>query len=364
MVNNKIETKTSNEQVEGIERALLQMNYDGLPLDEAMKNAGFKKDEGLQGILDNIVSKEKEKDPYFPFGQPFSELLKEVEDIENYLGTVGYSINNGWIKGYYDDLKRFKVDELLCKMDISLTVIFQMIDALGQLIKKESAKPIYLQNKIKECLNTLNEAQGSGQVLQIIILQGLIEWFEGCDIEENDKGYKEAENLLTWVSEKHLEVCVYYFMFFNKDDNSKPLDEYLATTDIGIAWERLKNEPPQPDANSLSKNTQLPEGLSSDAAVAIFQKAITAGICSANGNGYTWNSEKYTKQLLAYFCQKSSLHLGLSNKKDKDGNVTVCWKPFEIVFSIKNIKSGKNDWMKANTKFTPNGYLEIDKVFS
>lgn len=112
-----------------------------------------------------------------------------------------------------------------------------------------------------------------------------------------------------------------------------------------------------------NNSTSLPAELSSNEATEIFQKAITAGFCIAYENGYNWNFEKFTGQLLAYFCQVLSCHLNLSKKIDKDGNKTVSWKPFEIAFGIKNIKSYKNDWMKYNTMFTPNGYEQIDKIF-
>lgn len=112
-----------------------------------------------------------------------------------------------------------------------------------------------------------------------------------------------------------------------------------------------------------NNSTSLPAELSSNEATEIFQKAITAGFCTANENGYNWNFEKFTGQLLAYFCQVLSCYLNLSKKSDKDGNKTVSWKPFEIAFGVKNIKSYKNDWMKYNTMFTPNGYEQIDKIF-
>ena len=50
-------------------------------------------------------------------------------------------------------------------------------------------------------------------------------------------------------------------------------------------------------------------------------------------------------------------------KLDKDGNNTINWKVFENLFGIPKIKDAKYSWLKLNTKFTPNGYDKIDKVF-
>ena len=109
--------------------------------------------------------------------------------------------------------------------------------------------------------------------------------------------------------------------------------------------------------------TSLPAELSSNKATDIFKKAIENGFCTTKDNGYDWNFGKFTGQLLAYFCQVLSFHLNLSKRTDRYGNKTVSWKPFEIAFKVKNIKSYKNDWMKYNTKFTPTGYELIDKIF-
>jgi hypothetical protein len=106
---------------------------------------------------------------------------------------------------------------------------------------------------------------------------------------------------------------------------------------------------------------ELPKELQTDTAKALFQRAIKAGFVEQNGNLYKWKGE--TKQLLAYFAERMSKTLNLSPKLDKGGNDTTNWKAFEIAFNIMKLKSAKNDWMKVNTLFTPNGYEKIDLIF-
>lgn len=112
-----------------------------------------------------------------------------------------------------------------------------------------------------------------------------------------------------------------------------------------------------------SKQPTLPKELQTDKAKELFDKAIQAGVIAKDNDLYKWNFERYTGQLLAYFSQRASHYLNLSKRADKDGNNTVNWRAFEICFNRKKIISFKNDWMKANTKFTPNGYEKIDKLF-
>lgn len=106
---------------------------------------------------------------------------------------------------------------------------------------------------------------------------------------------------------------------------------------------------------------ELPKELQTDEAKALFQKAIQLGFVEQDGNLYKWKGD--TKQGLSYFAERASEKLNLSKKLDKDGNMTVNWKVFETAFDVSNLKNAKNDWMKYNIKFTPNGYEKIEAIF-
>lgn len=114
------------------------------------------------------------------------------------------------------------------------------------------------------------------------------------------------------------------------------------------------------DQEQPGKAGQLPTVLEHEDAKAIFARAESAGLIKVSGLSYEWKGG--TKQLLAYFAEKVSIKLNLSKKLDKDGKKTINWRVFEIVFDVKNLKDAKNDWLKYNTKFTPNGFEEIDKI--
>lgn len=104
----------------------------------------------------------------------------------------------------------------------------------------------------------------------------------------------------------------------------------------------------------------LQDGLKTDEAVNVFNKAIKADLIEVCGNGLKW---KDTKQLLAYFAEKMSRKFELSKKLDKDGNLTTNWKIFENLFDVKDLKDAKQNWMRLNTKFEPTGVEKVDALF-
>ena len=127
----------------------------------------------------------------------------------------------------------------------------------------------------------------------------------------------------------------------------------------------LKDEFVKQQPQSLSPKIKkelkdyLPEKLKSNKAVNIFQKAIDGKLIECTAEHLIW---KDTKQLLAYFAEKMSNKFGLTNKVDKDGNITTAWKPFEEIFDEKDIKGAKQNWMRLNTKFEPKGFEKVDSL--
>lgn len=236
---------------------------NGLNIIDAMEKAGFEKENKLQNTLDDIIEKEKRKNPYFPNGKPFEDLIKGDERLDELLMVDGYKIN-GHIHAYYNDLQKYKVGDLLDKIGIGLNGLFVILNGMCDFLRENTKKPIRIQNKIKECLDDLNEHPGCGQVMQILFLQGIIEWFKHCYIDEKSKDYDEAQTLCNWVYERLIEVCAYYFIVFNKNSDSEPLDNYLASTDVyRIYVEHLNvNEKKTIDDESNSNNTKEKQKLS------------------------------------------------------------------------------------------------------
>ena len=118
-------------------------------------------------------------------------------------------------------------------------------------------------------------------------------------------------------------------------------------------------EPPQPQPEGNDK-VMLPEVLNTDEAKRLLDRLCKAGFAKIEDGGYRWIG---TKVLCAYFADRASHSLNLSNTMDKEGNITTSWKPFEALFGIDGLKVAKQNWMRLNTKFEPTGFEAIAKLF-
>ena len=109
----------------------------------------------------------------------------------------------------------------------------------------------------------------------------------------------------------------------------------------------------QPEPQQTTQELATPE------AKELIYKAIAANLIEKTPEGLKW---KGTKVLCAYFADRASHSLNLSNKMDKEGNITTSWKPFEALFGIDRLKDAKQNWMRLNTKFEPTGYEKVDAL--
>lgn len=109
----------------------------------------------------------------------------------------------------------------------------------------------------------------------------------------------------------------------------------------------------QPEPQQTTQELATPE------AKELINKAIAANLIEKTPEGLKW---KGTKVLCAYFADRASHSLNLSNKMDKEGNITTSWKPFEALFGIDRLKDAKQNWMRLNTKFEPTGFEKVDAL--
>ena len=194
-------------------------------------NASFIHNFELQRKLDDFIAIEISKNTYFPFDAPFAGVEKSDETIDPFLLCDTFEIRASLMR-YYEDLISFGINKLFTRVNCSLKSFFELLSMICKHISQNANKPFYLQNSIIDLLNELDKYPGFGQVYQLLILQGVLKWLELCNLNENDKGFFEAKTLCDFVADKFFHVCIYYFTFFDKNENSKPLDDYLSTIKI------------------------------------------------------------------------------------------------------------------------------------
>lgn len=206
----------------------------------------------LQQAMDKTIEDAKKLFPLFPYPSPFTELkgeginLKKIikygdESLDDLFGTSGYTVNKGYLKIYHDELIKFEIDEMLNdNTDLNIRDIIVLVKHAGELIKENSDTPNFIQNKILGILIECNEFKQVGLIIQVLFLQGMLQWFEYCDLNEGDPGSEEAQNLVNWIYKKFEEACVYYFLILGNNEITKPLTNYLKSLEIGKAWEELE----------------------------------------------------------------------------------------------------------------------------
>lgn len=231
----EIEQRARDLRVQG-HKQVCKLKAEGYSILEIQQKTGIHHSNELQDAMEKAVLEAKKKYPYFPFPTPFDDLQINDESIDEIIGANGYKVSNGYLKPYYDELLKYHLDDLLERAGFSAKDLFLLIYATGKLIIDSNIKPLMIQNRIVEILKMLNELKGTGIMIQVLYLQGVLKWFAGCDISEGDENWEEAQNLCDWVYERFEESLVNYEIIIEKNENSSALDSYLSTIE---AWNRI-----------------------------------------------------------------------------------------------------------------------------
>ncbi len=321
-------------------------------------------------IMDNVINPIMERDAKEGKGLygNITDIPEEDENLDEWFDIEAYGIKCS-LEPLYRDLQNYGIVDSVLKNNTIREFYLKTIKSLIYFIRDNTNRPNKIRNHISKTLKGLDDIPAFGLLLQILLLQGLIKWFDDVDLKESDKGYNEACTLIQWIGkllmEKEVRFCYYRW---GEDDKEylKPLGKYLLSTEIGKAVQKYLFEK-QIEGNfiidgiqgtkEISKETDkisLPSELDTEQAKALLQSAIQNKLCD---NNYKWLK---TKSLLAYFADKASEYLNLG-KGEYDGKTKTSWKPFETLFNIKGLSGAKNDYQKTGT--LPDGYKNVDKLF-
>lgn len=340
----------------------------------------------LMNIIDDIIQRDGEQGKGLFANHTDIPEEDEAEDELLMIDAFGLKCS---LLPYWDELKKYKVvgDDGFLKGNFKKELLIGINQEVF-FVKDNTDKPARIKNHITQKLKVYDEIPVWGIFFQILILQGLCSWLEEVPLNEGDNGYKEAQSLYNWITERLLEKLTRFcLMSFGNGDKQmlKPLCDYLYTTKAGkaiqahiankihgkagqdkntqvIEAQSISPEPQPLLTNKLketgdetkNKPTPLPEVLNTNEAKSILQKAINAGFCDAN---YQWGK---TKALLAYFADRVSEYLELG-KGEYDGKAKTSWKPFESLFGISGLSGAKRDYQKTGT--LPDGYKDVDTLF-
>ena len=245
-----------------------------------------------------------DKFPILEQGWTLAAIQKAQAEIMNYANTAADQIR-GELVGDGDEAKfkgRLKTAffELGADPNFAPSYFPVFDEALFELPSKDEP------DKNRQMLDALTDVFGSDAGKVMLALQVLTQW---------------ANFIVREVNKMLDEVCKF----------------------VGYTQEPLQN----------TQELATPE------AKELINKAIAANLIEKTPEGLKW---KGTKVLCAYFADRASHSLNLSNKMDKEGNITTSWKTFEALFGIDRLKDAKQNWMRLNTKFEPTGFEKVDAL--
>lgn len=163
------------------------------------------------------------------------------------------------------------------------------------------------------------------------------------EIPHNNEFDKRIEDIERWVyrHEERLETLEY---------NTQESNNLVHT--IRNTFEKTDNA-----IHKIHKRDEAKVLLTNNDFLIIMQKAVEQGFCQPVGWQFKWQ-KKYEA---AYFASNASQKLGLSERKDHDGDITISWKPFEALFNEEDLRLSYNDIQQCKVKV--NRKEEIDKLF-
>jgi hypothetical protein len=147
----------------------------------------------------------------------FFDLKLRSEDLTNYINSIG-------VAKFYSDVTKYKIDKLIVNLFGWSTIeLFKIIDEICTLIIENHAKFIFVNNQI---ILTLKQLDGR-LVQNILILQGIREWFTKVELDENDLGIKQISDFVQSIHEDF--ISKYCWHEFNNPKH-KLFEVYMENT--------------------------------------------------------------------------------------------------------------------------------------
>src|ERR1035437_3066127 len=101
------------------------------------------------------------------------------EEIEKYIRNTG-------IAKFYADIINYEVDKLIMNLEgLKTSDLLMIVDSICTLIKENLSKATFVTEKIESLIKELN----TKELDNILILQGVREWFVTCELEDTDFGF-------------------------------------------------------------------------------------------------------------------------------------------------------------------------------
>lgn len=141
----------------------------------------------------------------------------ENEDVNEYINSLG-------VAKFYSELVKYKIDKLINDLyGWNIIELIKIVDKICTLIKDNHTKFISVNNGITCILKELD-----GNFMQnTLIFQGVREWFEQCELSNNDLGIIQISESVQNIHENFLFS---YYLEEDKNPEDFIFVEYLKST--------------------------------------------------------------------------------------------------------------------------------------
>ena len=161
-----------------------------------------------------------------------AKAISEMPEIELYDYSlhdeeIDKHITNIGLAKFYDDILSYEIDKLILKLEgFKIKDLFMIIDSISTLITENHTKITFVTNKIKELFKELK----TKEVDNLLILEGVKQWFSECELEETDLGVRQIFNFVHRIQVSNLAG---YFLFGYNKPELQPFNDYLKSTWMG-----------------------------------------------------------------------------------------------------------------------------------
>lgn len=188
-------------------------------------------------LMNNVINPRLETDAKEGKGLygNITDIPEEKESLDEWFDIEAYGVKCS-LEPLYRDLQNYGVVDSVLENDTIKDYYLKAIKGLIYFIRDNTDKPNRIRNHISKILKGLDDIPAFGLLLQILLLQGLIKWFENVNLKEDDNGYNEASNLVQWIGKQLMKKEIRFCYFrWGEDDKKwlKPFCDYLLSTEIG-----------------------------------------------------------------------------------------------------------------------------------
>lgn len=169
----------------------------------------------------------------------FANISKDKKN-DKYIGNAG-------IAKFYSDIIRYEVDKLIMNLEgLKTSDLLMIIDSICTLIKENHSKATFVTTKIESLIKELE----TKELDNILILQGVQEWFVTFELEDTDLGFKD---ILKFVHNLQVNYLSTYYLFGYRRADLQTFNDYINSTWMGD-FMRNNNEIAIRDGHSLNSD--------------------------------------------------------------------------------------------------------------